>query len=91
MSLTSQWLQELKVSEEQLQEIIRKLQPVIDRYQQRAPYDVIEERLINYGFTKFDAQKAMAVLYARTVLTETINAWDYRPFKLVKYMQLLGL
>lgn len=89
MSLADKWLQELKLSEEQLQEIIRMLQPVVERHDNRAPYDVIEAALKDHGIERFDAQKVLAVLYARHILTDSINSWDYKPFNLVKYMQLI--
>ncbi|QJW48076.1 hypothetical protein HA075_21520 [bacterium BFN5] len=89
MSKASQWTQELNLSEEQLQDIIAALKPIVEEHNNQAPYDIVEDALKNRGFTKADAQKVMAVLYAREIYLETINSWDYKPFALINYMKQL--
>lgn len=89
MSKVSQWIQELKLSEEQLQDIIAALKPVVEAHNNQAPYDIVEDALKDRGFTKADAQKVMAVLYGKQIYLETINSWDYKPFALINYMKQL--
>jgi len=89
MSKVSQWIQELKLSEEQLQAIIAALKPIVEAHNNQAPYDIVEDALKDRGLTKADAQKVMAVLYGRELYLETINSWDYKPFALINYMKQL--
>lgn len=89
MEVADRWIQELKLSDGQIQDLVDKLRPVIAGHHGQAPYDVFENAIKEYGFTKADAQKVMAVLYAKAVFPDTFNAWDYKPFSLLKYIQQL--
>ncbi len=89
MSKVAQWLQELKLSEDQLQELILVLKPVVEAHDNKAPYDLVEAALKEQGLTKADAQKLLAVFYGKGVYLESFHSWDYKPFALINYIKHL--
>jgi len=87
MSTANRLMQELNLSEERLQQVTNSLKPLVDSHGGTVPYHLFLDALKEYGFTVADAQKVMGVFYAKAIFSETIAAWDYKPFNLVQYIR----